>query len=143
MMYVDSCAVKTASLQTARDFFQNIRKSISISFVKTYCYSDVCCLSFVERFLCPFKNFVTHLPPAIFTPLQPLGTGRDSSVSIAPGYGMDGPGIESQWGRDFSHLSRSAPRPTQPPVEWVLGLSRGPTSRGMMLTTHTLLVPRS
>jgi hypothetical protein len=27
--------------------------------------------------------------------------GRDSSVGIATGYGMDGPGIESRWGRDF------------------------------------------
>ena len=35
--------------------------------------------------------------------------GRDSSVGIATRYGLDGPGIESQWtGRDFSHPSRSA-----------------------------------
>jgi hypothetical protein len=30
--------------------------------------------------------------------------GRDSSVGIATGYGLDGAGIESQWGRDFPHL---------------------------------------
>jgi len=28
-------------------------------------------------------------------------------------------------GRDFPHLSRPAPGPTQPPVQWVLGLSWG------------------
>ena len=31
-----------------------------------------------------------------------------SSVGIATGYGLDGPGIESRWGRDFPHLSRPA-----------------------------------
>jgi hypothetical protein len=28
--------------------------------------------------------------------------GRDSSVSIATGYGLDGPGIEYRWGARFS-----------------------------------------
>jgi hypothetical protein len=37
-----------------------------------------------------------------------LSSGPDSSVSIATGYGLDGPGIESRWGRDFPQLSRSA-----------------------------------
>ena len=27
--------------------------------------------------------------------------GWDSSVGMATGYGLDGPGIESPWGRDF------------------------------------------
>ena len=48
--------------------------------------------------------------------------GRDSSVGIATGYGLDGPGIESHWGRDFPHLSRPALGRTQPPVQWVPGL---------------------
>jgi hypothetical protein len=51
--------------------------------------------------------------------------GPDSSVGIATAYGLDGPGIDSRLGRDFPHLSRLALRPTQPPVQWVPGLSRG------------------
>ena len=51
--------------------------------------------------------------------------GRDSSVGIATRYGPDALGIESRWGRDFPHLSRPALAPTQPPVQWVPGLSRG------------------
>jgi hypothetical protein len=109
-------------------------------------------------------------------------SGPDSSVGIATGYGLDGPGVESgfgglgvcmlasgtqdhgfapyrsrriflagkihsmpsfvqyqnnkvhdtnkykkksRWGRDISHTSRPALGLTQPPVQWVLGLSRG------------------
>jgi hypothetical protein len=51
--------------------------------------------------------------------------GPGSSVGIATGYGLDGPRIESRLGRDFLHLSRPTLGPTQPPVQWVPGLSRG------------------
>jgi len=55
-----------------------------------------------------------------------LSVGTPGSVvGTATCYGLDGPGIESRWGRDFPHLSIPALRPTQPPIEWVPGLSRG------------------
>ena len=51
--------------------------------------------------------------------------GWDSAVRIATRYGLGGPGIESPWGRDFPHPSRPALGSTQPPIQWVPGLSRG------------------
>jgi hypothetical protein len=44
------------------------------------------------------------------------GVGRDSAVGIATRYRLECPRIESRWGRDFSHPSRPALGPTQPPI---------------------------
>ena len=67
-----------------------------------------------------------------------------SSVGIATELRAGRSAIESRWwGRDFSHLSTRALGPTQPPVQWVPGLYRVKYGRGVLLTTHPLLVPRS
>ena len=69
-----------------------------------------------------------ELSRAINTPIYyviEMRCGPGSVFGIATGYGLDVPGIESRWGRDFSHLSRSVLGPTQPHVQWVTGLSRG------------------
>jgi hypothetical protein len=54
-----------------------------------------------------------------------LLSGPGGVVGIATGYGLDGSGIKSRWGRDFLHLSRPALGPTQSPVQWIPGFSRG------------------
>ena len=73
-----------------------------------------------------------------------LGSGPGSSVGIATGYELDSPGIESRWGRDFSHLSRPALRITQPACTMGTGSFSGDKSgRGVTLTPHPFLAPWS
>ena len=65
-----------------------------------------------------------------------------SSVGRATGYGLEGPRIESQWGRDFS-----APVQTGPgahPASCTIGTRSFPgvkSGQGVTLTPHPLLVP--
>jgi hypothetical protein len=67
-----------------------------------------------------------------------------SVVGIAIGYGLDGPGIEPRWGARFS-----APVQTGPgthPASCIMGtwsFLRVKSGRGVMLTSHPLLVLRS
>jgi len=51
--------------------------------------------------------------------------GQGGVVDIAIAYLLDGPGIDSRWGARFSEPVQTGPEPTQPPVQWVPGLSRG------------------
>jgi hypothetical protein len=72
-------------------------------------------------------------------------SGPGSSVGIATGYSLGGPGIESRWGRDFPHLSRPALGPTQPHVLYN-GYRVFPGGRkrpGRDAEPSPLLVPRS
>ena len=67
--------------------------------------------------------------PRVLQQLQncviPLLDFQGSSVDVATRYGLDGPGIESRWRRDFPYPSRAALGRTQPPMQWVPSLSRG------------------
>jgi len=70
-----------------------------------------------------------HRPPLTPPPQEIFlvlisGVGRDSSVNIATDYMLDGPGSNAG-GDEILPPSRPALGPTQPPVEWVPGLSQG------------------
>jgi hypothetical protein len=68
--------------------------------------------------------------------------GRDSSVGIATGYGLDGPGIKSRWGARFSALVQAGPGAH--PASCRMGTGSFPgvkSGRGVTLTPHPLLVP--
>ena len=71
-------------------------------------------------------SFLACLTPPYFSTLyHERFVGRDSSVGTANRYELDGPGIESRWGRDFPHPSRPPLGPAPPPIEWLPGFSRG------------------
>ena len=59
--------------------------------------------------------------------------GRGSSVAIATRYGLVSPAIESRWGRGFLHPFRPTLGPTQPPIQWVLGVFAGGKAAGALL----------
>ena len=57
---------------------------------------------------------------------SPFTVDRDSAVGIVTRYGLYVPGIESQWEAKFSAPVQTGPLgPTQLPIQWVPGLSRG------------------
>jgi len=69
--------------------------------------------------------------------------GPGSSVGIATDYGLDGPGIESRWGRDFPPV-QTGPGPH--PASCTMGTGSFPRvkcGRGVLLTPHPLLASRS
>jgi hypothetical protein len=77
-------------------------------------------------------------------------TSRNRAVSVATGYGLEDreTGVRVPVGSRIFSSSRRLDRPAlgsiQPPIPWVPGaLSPGCNGRGVKLTTHLQLVPRS
>ena len=67
---------------------------------------------------------------------------RESSVGTATRYGLDGPGIESQWGARLSAPVQIGPGAHPAPYRMGNGSIPGQTGRGVPLTTHPLLASR-
>ena len=74
--------------------------------------------------------------------LCPSHRGRDNSVGISTSYGLEGPRIESRWGRDFRRPSRPAVGPTHP-TSYTMGTVSFPgvkmPGRGVDHPTHLAL----
>jgi hypothetical protein len=70
--------------------------------------------------------------------------GPGNSVGIVTGYGLDGQGIESRWGRDFFTPVQTGPGPH--PASCTMATVSLPgveSGRDVTLTPHPLLVPMS
>ena len=79
----------------------------------------------------------------IFTVLPETCVGRVAQSVWRLSYGLDGPGIEFRWGRDFPPVQTG---PGAHPASCKVGTGSFPgvkCGRGVLLATHPLLVPRS
>ena len=97
--------------------FQNITLSQKLKQTKHTCFGRkakyytsylICVFAFFESFLISYGHInFWHFYICMW------------AVGMATCYGLHGPGIESRWGEDFPHLSRSAVGPIQPPIQWL------------------------
>jgi len=101
----------------------------------------------VESEAVPLR-FLGYLPiiiiPKFFHTRISLTCGPGSVVGIATAYGLDGPEIESRWGARFSAHVRTGLEDHSPSCVMGTGSFSGVMcGRGVTLTPHPLIVPRS
>ena len=85
------------------------------------------------------KGHYAHISATCYT----VSNGPGSSVGIATELRVGRSGIESRWGRDFPPVQTG---PGAHPASCKMGTGSFPgvkCGRGVLLTTHPLLVPRS
>jgi len=89
----------------------------------------------------PFNTYGTVTLNELIYYLSCVVCGLGSSVGIATGYGLHGPGIESRWGPRFSAPVQTGPGAQ--PASCTMGTGPFPglkSGRGVTLTPHPLLV---
>jgi len=129
----------------------NICHRFSIREARLFCFvtdtEDYYSVVVSARLMLPDRRILTthsHNSGCLLSLTSHSARGPGSVVGIATGYGMDGPGIESRWGRDFPHPS--TPAPGAHPASCTMGTGSFPgvrSDRGVTLTPHPLLVPWS
>jgi len=106
------------------------------------------CLEFevasgIPKNLCtPQVYHLAFTPKSCSTKALHKYVGRDNSVGIATGYGLDGPGIESRREARFSASVQTGPGAH--PASCTMGTGSFPgvkSGRGVTLTLYPLLVP--
>ena len=97
-----------------------MKNAYSFTYSSKWVFVARCAIQYIDKLTFIERVWFFTFLSSIFGPsLLMLWAG------IATGYGLDCPGIEFRWGRDFPNLSRTALVPTQPPVQRVPALSRG------------------
>ena len=79
----------------------------------------------------------------IIPDLSYITCGPGSSVGIATGYRLDGPGIESRWGARFTAPDQTGPGDHPASCKMGTGSFSGVKIGRGVTTPHPLLVPRS
>ena len=106
--------------------------------------SNISSLPLLPLYTSPYVTSSSWRPGVYKANTKGCWSGPGSSVGIATGHGLDGPGIESRCGARFS-----APVQTGPgahPACCTIGTGSSPgvkSGRGVRLTPHPLLVPWS
>jgi hypothetical protein len=93
------------SLHNSQELYGNMTNvAVAVMFTSKWCY--------IQGHLLGIPHTLHPLFPILYLSMYGFLSGPGSVVSIATGYGLDGPGIESRWGEIF----RTCPdRPWGPP----------------------------